>query len=61
MAPTRGITASAGTTTCSAYPPSPTEASTRSPTATPSTSSPTAITSPATSLPGLKGTGGRIW
>ncbi|MEZ5141501.1 MAG: hypothetical protein R2726_03140 [Acidimicrobiales bacterium] len=36
-------------------------ASTRSPTSTSSTPSPTAATVPATSLPGVNGSGGLIW
>ena len=52
---------SAGTTTWVAYPPSPVETTTRAPTTRPLTSSPTAVTRPATSLPGVKGRGGLIW
>jgi hypothetical protein len=51
----------AATATCEAKPPRPTDATTRSPTATPVTPSPTATTSPATSLPGVNGSGGLIW
>jgi hypothetical protein len=56
-----GTTDVAETATCSANPPRPTGATTRSPTATSATSSPTATTSPATSLPGVNGVGGLIW
>ena len=48
-------------TISSANPPSPMLAMTRSPTANPSMSAPTSVTSPAISLPGTKGNGGRIW
>ena len=51
----------AGTTAWSAKPPKPTKAMTRSPIETPVTPGPTAVTTPAISLPGTKGVAGLIW
>src|SRR5262245_59501595 len=51
----------AGTTACSAKPPRPADAITRSPGAKPLTSPPTSSTSPAISAPGMNGKGGFIW
>src|SRR5260370_40053290 len=56
-----GAIAAALTATLPAKPPHPASATTRSPTATPSTPSPRAATTPATSLPGEKGRGGLNW
>jgi hypothetical protein len=55
------VTDRADTTTWLAKAPRPSDDSTRSPTATWSTPSPTATTVPASSLPGVKGGGTLIW
>jgi hypothetical protein len=47
--------------TCSAKPPNPTKAITRSPTPMPETPGPTAETTPAISLPGTNGVAGFSW
>ena len=56
-----GSPIAASTATFSASPPQPGDASTRSPTASASTPSPTALTVPATSAPGENGSGGLNW
>ena len=55
-----GTTDAAGTATSSANPPNPVMAMTRSPVRTSLTAAPTAVTSPAISLPGTNGVGGLI-
>jgi len=56
-----GYALRAGTTLSSAKPPSPADASTRSPTAKPRAPSPTSRTTPAISAPGTNGKGGFTW
>src|SRR3954452_17370825 len=56
-----GMAEPALTATFSASPPKPVDASTRSPMLTPVTPSPSALTVPATSAPGEKGSGGLNW
>ena len=56
-----GISPAALASTCSAKPPRPTNAITRSPSLTLVTPSPSAATVPATSLPGMKGSSGCTW
>ena len=56
-----GIKPAALAMTCSANPPRPMKAMTRSPSLTLLTPSPSAATRPATSVPGMKGSSGWIW
>ena len=56
-----GISRAASATTASRMPPEPVLPSTRSPAVSPSTPSPTALTTPAISPPGEKGRGGLNW
>jgi hypothetical protein len=57
----RGLTDPAGSATCSAKAPTMVVPNTRSPGLMPMTASPTAATSPASSLPGVNGTGTDTW